>query len=200
MSKGPIYSLIVAIVRFAMFFWHPVFRVIGRENVVKEGRMMICANHSGAADPIWVVFALRLGHIPRIMAKKEVMEVPLLGWILKKFGVFGVDRDGADISAIKTGLRCLNDDQQILVFPEGTRVKPGETVEPKRGAVTLAARTNTPILPVYLTTNRYPFSPLTCVIGKPYTLEFAGRRATDEELKQRSEELMEKIYKLGEQA
>ena len=195
MFKG---RVIVAVVRFFMSFWHPVFRVVGRENVPREGRLMICANHRGAADPFWIVFALKLGHVPRIMAKKEVMQVPLLGSFLKKVGVFGVDRENVDVNAIKTGLRCLNDEQQLLVFPEGTRVKQGQKVHPKRGAVMLAARTNTPILPVYLSTDRKPFGPLTCVIGEPYMLQFEGKRASDEELEQLSVEMMNKIYSLGE--
>ena len=198
MSKGFFCSLLIYIVRAAMFFWHPVFRVIGRENVQREGRMMICANHSGMADPIWIVFALNLGHIPRIMAKQEVMKVPVLGWLLKKLGAFGVDREGADVNAIKMGLRCLNAEQQLLVFPEGTRVKPGKQVEPKRGAVTLAARTESPILPIYLSPRRHPFCPITCVIGEPYFLQFEGKRPTDEELKLCSKELMDRIYRLGE--
>lgn len=198
MSKGPFIWIITYIVRVALFFWHPIFRVKGRENVVNDRRLMICANHSGAADPIWIYFALRLGHVPRIMAKKEIMDVPVLGWLLRKFGVFGVDREGADINAIKTGLRCLNDEQQLLVFPEGTRVKKNTRVEPKRGAVTMAARTNTPVLPVYLTP-RSPFSAVTCVIGKPYVLEFEGNRASDEDLNRLTEELMDKIYQLGEE-
>lgn len=159
---------------------------------------MICANHRGAADPIWIIFALRMNHVPRIMAKKEVMQIPVIGWVLKKFGVFGVDRESADVNAIKTGLRCLNDDQQLMVFPEGTRLKPGERVEPKRGAMTLAVRTNSPILPVYLSTKRYPFSPMTCVFGEPYYPQVSSKRPTDDELKQLSDELMEKIYRLGE--
>lgn len=198
MSKGLLVDLIVGIVRVAFFFWHPVFRVIGRENVPKDGRLMICANHSGMADPIWIFFALKLGHVPRIMAKQEVMKVPVLGWLLRKFGVFGVDREGADINAIKTGLRCLNDEQQLLVFPEGTRVKRGQKVPPKRGAVTMAARTDSPILPVYLTPRQGPFCPVTCVFGEPYRMHFSGKRATDEELEQEAEALMKKIYQLGE--
>ena len=199
MRKGVIVRLLTCIVRVFLFFWHPVFRVIGRENVPKSGRLMICANHSGMADPIWIYFALRLGHVPRIMAKQEVMKVPVLRQLLKFFGVFGVDREGADVNAVKTALRCLNDEQQLLVFPEGTRVRPEMSVEPKRGAVTLAARTNTPVLPVFLTAERHPFSPLTCVIGKPYLLQFEGKRATDEELRICSEDLMRRIYQLGEE-
>ena len=198
MRKGFLVTLLTGFVRIIMFFWHPVFRVIGRENIPKEGRLMICANHSGMADPIWIYFALKLGHVPRIMAKQEVMNVPVLGKVLQYFGIFGVDRDSTDVNAVKTALRCLNDEQQLLIFPEGTRVKPGASVEPKRGAVTLAARTNAPVLPVYLTVKRRPFSPLTCVIGEPYCLEFQGKRATDEELKVCSEDLMRRIYQLGE--
>lgn len=198
-KKNFIIYVIICIVRVALFFWHPVFRVIGRENYPNSGRLMICANHRGIADAIWIVFALKSKYIPRIMAKQEAMRIPVLGWLIKQLGVFGVDRGGTDIQAIKTGLRCLNDEQQLMVFPEGTRVKPGKTVSPKRGAVTLAARTDTPILPVYLSVKRYPFSPITCIIGKPYKLEYEGRRATDEELNCFSDELMKKIYALGEQ-
>ena len=195
MCKG---RIIVPLVRFCMFFWHPAFRVIGRENVKKDGRLMICANHCGAADPVWIVFALKLGHIPRIMAKKEIMQVPVLGSFLRKVGAFGVDRENADVSAIKTGLRCLNNEEQMLVFPEGTRVKNGMTVEPKKGAVMLAVRTSTPILPVYISTKRRPFGPITCVIGEPYMIECEGKRPTDEELTQWTTEMMDKIYDLGD--
>lgn len=198
MSRGFFINVLIVLVRFALFLWHPVFRVKGRENVVKDQKLMICANHTGMADPIWVIFALKLWYVPRIMAKKEVVELPILGSIFNKLGVFGVDRDNADIHAIKMGLRCLNDNQQLLIFPEGTRVKKGQQVEPKRGAVTLAARTNTPILPVYISRRKFPFCPVRCVIGKPYILEYEGRKATDEELNAFSEELMANIYRLGE--
>jgi len=179
-----------------MFLYHPVFRVIGRENVPASGRLLICPNHSGMADPIWVVFALRIGHVPRIMAKKELIDVPVLGRLVQWLGAFGVDRKGTDVNAIKTGLRCLKEEQQLMVFPEGTRVKTGQRVEPKRGAAMLAHRTNTPILPVYLTPRRYPFCPITCVIGEPYCLDFDGKKPTDEQLGQAAEDLMQKIYEM----
>lgn len=198
MLSGVCYKVLYAIVRFAMFFWHPVFHVKGREHVNPAGKMMICANHAGMADPIWVIFALKLGHMPRIMAKKELLKVPVLGWFLQKIGVFGVDRGAADIQAIKTGLRCLREEQQLLVFPEGTRRKAGTDVSPKRGALMMAAKTDTPILPVYLTERRYPFSPMTCIIGEPYRLSFAGDKPSDEELKAETVRLMEKIYAMGE--
>ena len=160
---------------------------------------MICANHSGLADPIWLIFGLRLGRMPRIMAKKEALQVPILGKFLKSIGVFGVDRSGADVNAVKTGLKCLRDDQPLLLFPEGTRVRPGKIVEPKRGALMLATRTDSPVLPVYLSTKRFPFGPTRCVIGEPYRPEFAGAKPTDEEMDAAMQDLMARIYRLGEQ-
>lgn len=198
MLSGFLYHILYAIVRAAMFLYHPVFRVVGRENVPKDGRLLICANHSGLADPIWIIFSLGLGHMPRIMAKKEILKIPLFAWFFRKIGVFGVDRGGNDVNAIKTGLRCLKDEQQLLIFPEGSRVKRGRTVEPKRGAMLLAHRTDTAILPVYLTSKRYPFSPLTCVIGKPYKPGYGCERPTDAQLEQEVRLLMTKIYEMGE--
>ena len=175
MLHGAIYYFLYAACRFGLFFYHPIFRVIGRENVPKEGRLMICANHSGLADPIWIIFALHMGHMPRIMAKKEAFDIPVLGWFLRSIGVFGIDREGLDIGGIKTGIKCLREDQQLMVFPEGTRVRPGKVVQPKKGALLLAARTDAPVLPVYLTVKRHPFSKLTCVIGKPYRPAYSSR-------------------------
>lgn len=199
MTGGALYVFAITLVRIALFLWHPVFRVKGREHIIRGSRLMICANHSGMADPLWIMIAVRLGHIPRIMAKKELLEVPVLGKFLNKIGIIGVDRGGNDVKAIKTGLRALQEDQQMLVFPEGTRVKKGMSVAPKRGALLLAQRTNTPLLPVYLTTKRYPFSPMTCIIGEPYFLD-SSRKMTDEDLELETKRLMEKIYALGDEA
>ena len=196
MIGGAVYYFLYCLVSVAFFFWHPVFRVKGRDNVPRNGRMVICANHSGMADPLWVCLALRLGHIPRIMAKKEAMEYPIIGKILNKLGVFGVDRDAADVHAVKIGMRALRNDEQLLIFPEGTRIRKREDSKPKRGAVTLASRTDSSILPVFVTMRTYPWQPVTVVIGEAYRPVFAEKKATDEELEQATLDLMDKIYAL----
>lgn len=198
MIGGIGYCIIYCLARFILFLWHPVFHVKGRENVPKNQRLVICANHNGMADPFWICLALRLGHIPRIMAKREAMEVPGIGSVMKKVGVIGVDREIADVQAVKEGLRALRDDQQLLIFPEGTRVKYRGQVEPKRGAVTMAARTDTAILPVYISRRRYPWQPVTVSIAPSFLVEYAGKRASDEELMQASRQLMDTIYAMEE--
>lgn len=195
-----IYPLLFWLCRIGMFCWHPVFRVKGRENIPTDGNYVICANHRGMADPLWILFALKLRKTcPRIMAKEAVLKVPVIGAILKHVGVFGVRRGENDIHAVKEGLASLKSGQNLLLFPEGTRVKPGSRISAKSGAVMLAMRTGTPILPVYIETKRHPFSPMRCVIGKPYLpLAENPRRATQEELHNRTKELMDTIYALGE--
>ena len=182
------------LVRLVLFFYHPVLRVIGRENLPKEGSYLICPNHCGMADPFWAVVSMKAGFIPRIMAKKELMEIPVLGGLLRWVGVFGVDRGNADINAIKQGIRCLREGEPLLLFPEGTRVKQGQRVQAKGGAVMLAHRTGCPIVPVYLTTRRRPFSAMTCVFGEAYVPDLGEGRPTEAALNRAAEELMDKIY------
>lgn len=199
MIGGWVYRLLYCLVRTAFFVWHPVYRVVGREHVPKSGKLVICANHSGMADPLWAIMSLRLGHIPRVMAKKEALSYPVIGRILTALQVIGVDRGIADIHAIKEGIRALRNDQQLLIFPEGTRVRNRVDSKPKRGAVTLAAKTNAPVLPMYISMRTRPFQPVTVVIGAPYVLTFAGTKPTDEELEEANRALMDRIYQMGEQ-
>ena len=134
----------------------------------------------------------------RAMAKAEIMRVPVIGWILSKAGVFGVDRGAADINAVKTALRFLKEGNKLLMFPEGTRVEEGENVEAKTGAAMFSVRTGTPILPVYIPAKKRWFRPITVVIGQPFTPQVAGRKGTSEEYRAIADDLMERIRQLGE--
>lgn len=192
------YHVLRMLARVVMFFWHPVFRVYGRENVPEEGPFLICPNHSGLADPIWVIFALKLASMPRFMAKKEVMEVPVLGRILRWLGGFGVDRSGGDVNAVKTALKCLKNGQSLMLFPEGTRVKNGKNVKAKGGAVLLSHKTGAQILPVFLSPRKYPFCPITCVIGSPCIPVFHTPKPCEDELLAEADRIMKEIYDLGE--
>lgn len=198
MINKAVFLTLCAIVRFILFFYHPVFRVKGRENVPKEGRVVICGNHRGMLDPVWIIFALKLGRMPAVMSKKELMKVPVLGAFLRYLRVIPVERDGNDINALKTGMKRLKEEHALLLFPEGTRVKSAGEVEAKGGAVLMAARTDSPILPVYISTKRYPFSPIRCVIGECCKPQFAGSKPTEAEIRQATEDMMKRIYALGD--
>lgn len=172
-------------------------RVVGRENI-PDGAAVLCPNHTTLGDPFYVVFAFGRKYPMRAMAKIQIMRVPVIGWILGKAGVFGVDRGRADMKAVKTALKFLKDGNKLLMFPEGTRVHEGEDVTAKTGAAMFATRTGAPLLPIYIQRKKKLFARNVVVIGQPYHPEYAGRKPTPDELDAIAGDLMDRVRKLGE--
>lgn len=84
--------------------------------------LMLAPNHSDHSDPHVVMeLSRRHGMRPYFMGAREIFEVSALaGWALQSMGVFSVDRDGPDLSAIKTAITLLERGAEPLVmFPEG---------------------------------------------------------------------------------
>ena len=143
-------ALVVPLVALAFHIFFG-YRVIGRENI-PEGGCVVCPNHVQLSDPPFAAVALG-GKTPiRLMAA---------------LGAFPIDREGADITAIKTALGSVRAGQKLIIFPQGTRhAAEGET---KKGAAMLAVKTRAPILPMYITEGKRFRCRATVVIGKPFT-------------------------------
>lgn len=197
MKEDRLYKVLYAVLWPVFHLLYPI-RVTGRENV-PEGAAVICPNHTHALDPFFVVYAFRRKHILRAMAKAELMRVPVVGWLLRRVGVFGVERGSADIAAVKTSLRYLKEGRKLLMFPEGTRVSEGESVEAKTGAAMFATRVGVPIVPVYIAARKRLFRPNRVAIGQPFLPQTAEKKATSEELHAIAGDLMERIRGLEEQ-
>ena len=129
MKTESVFRLLYTVVHPFFTLLHPV-KAIGRENI-PEGSAVICPNHTTASDPFYVVFAFGKNYPMWAMAKQQVLNWPVVGWILGKAGVFGVERGAADLKAAKTALRCLKENRKLLIFPEVTRVQEGESVTPR---------------------------------------------------------------------
>mgnify|MGYP000898852208 CR=1 FL=1 len=194
--RNKFYEFIWSILRPIFSLLHPL-RVEGLENVPQEGPVLLCPNHSSAIDPILLVIALGRCYPIRIMAKQQLLKIPVLGAILRGIGVFPVDRGNSDIGAVKTAIRSLKDGWNLLLFPEGTRVREGDVSHPHVGAVTFACRTDAPIVPVFLTRKKRFWAPLTLVFGEAYHPQFEGRRPSSDELEHLTQEMMDKCYALG---
>lgn len=188
------YSFLYPILRVFLKIFHP-WEYSGAENF-PEGGAVICGNHTALGDPIYVVCSLKRTQQTHVMAKAEIMKWPVVGFILKKAGVFGVRRGKSDVTAIKEAMRVLRNGEKVLLFPEGTRVKEGQSVEAHTGAAMLATRTGVPILPVYISP-RKKREKVRVVFGETYMPEFEGRKATPEDLHRISEDLMARIRVLG---
>lgn len=190
------YAFIYPFIWLFMRIFHP-WRVIGAENL-PEGAAVLCGNHTTAGDPLYVVCALGRKRQVHVMAKEEIMRWPVVGWILKKAGIFGVKRGTADVAAVKEALRVLKNDERLLIFPEGTRVREGQTSEAHTGAAMFATRTGAPLVPVYITPKKRLFRRTTVIFGQPYHPEFEGRKPSSNELQAIADDLMARIRALGE--
>ncbi len=190
--------------RFAYTIVKPIFwllcpfRVEGLENV-PEGGAVLCANHNNAVDPILIALSLPRKTVLRFMAKMELFQHPFLSRLFRALGAFPVDREGNDMSAMKTAMKCLQSGEKLVLFPEGTRVDNAGDTAAKGGAVMFATRTGVPMVPIYCGGKHKFFRRSRIVFGQPYIPEFAGRRPTAEENRQFADELLRRIYRLGEE-
>ena len=189
-----LYTLVYAVIWLAYKIVHP-WQALGNTKM-PEGGVLICGNHSTLSDPLYVLLALGNHQQTRVMAKAELMRVPVLGFLLKKAGVFGIDRGKADVQAIKTAMKILKNGERLLLFPEGTRVEEGAEGSARSGAAMLATRTGVPVVPVYIPRKKNWFRKTTLVFGEPYIPTFEGRKATAEDYERIGAELMERIYSL----
>ena len=177
-------------------FFHPI-KAIGRENIPK-GAALICSNHTKMSDPFFISFAFGRRYRLNIMAKEELRQIPVVGGLLEWYGIIWVKRGKSDIGAIKTAMKVLKDEKKLLIFPEGTRRE--EIGDGKTGAAMLAIRTHVPIVPVYLPPKRPWFHRTPVVIGEPYDPFTQERRATAEDYRLATDELMTRISDLKELA
>jgi 1-acyl-sn-glycerol-3-phosphate acyltransferase len=129
-------------------FFHLYFRMsrIGREHVLPDGPMIIAANHRSFLDPFVIGTILR--RPVYFVAKQELFHKPLTAWFLNSLGAFPIDRGNADGDAMALAKEILERGDVVVIFPEGTRVRPGALGTPRRGVGRLALETGAPVLPV----------------------------------------------------
>ena len=173
-------------------------KVSGRENI-PEGPALICANHVYNSDPFYILTAFPRKERVWIMAKEEISHWPVVGSVLNWFGfLIWVKLGKADVGAVKAALKALKGGEKLLIFPEGTRND--EIGDGKTGAAMMAIRARVPILPVYISSERGPFTPARVCIGEAYLPFTEDRKATSEDYQAATDVMMEKIKALGREA
>lgn len=188
------YRIIYTIVAPLVHLLFPC-RAVGLEHV-PEGGALLCANHVSGWDPIVIALSLPRDSRLTVMAKDQLFRIPVLGFLLKKLGIFPVKRGGNDLTSIKTAMKVLSGGNRLLVFPEGTRVDEQGEVEAKGGVTMLSTRTGVPMIPVYCGGKHKFLKKTTIVFGEPYMPEIAGRRPTPEENRRIAAEILDRIYAL----
>ncbi|MFV0636221.1 lysophospholipid acyltransferase family protein [Mitsuokella sp.] len=180
-----------------------VFRTktYGKENLPKEGPVILAANHLSNWDPpLLATFILRP---VSYMAKIELFEHPIFGAAIRSCHAFPVKRGAADRGAIKAALQVLKMGHVLGLFPEGTRSRDGHQHKAEAGVGLIAAMSGAPVVPACIIGTDHIFQnggflpKLRVAYGKP--MYFTGDRRDKEQLAAFSQEIMAHIAKMREE-
>lgn len=151
----------------------------GAHHLPEDGAAIVVCNHVNYLDPLVMgVISRRPLHF---MAKKELFDIPIFGWLLRKAYAFPVRRGQSDRQAIRHALKILQEGHVLALFPEGTRSRTGTLQELQRGAAMLAIRSKAPVIPMVILGAHEALAgrrllprrvPITVRIGAPLTFDY----------------------------
>lgn len=124
-------------------------QVTGREHLpMNGGAALIAAKHQSAFDTVVWLWLLP---DPAYVLKRELLDIPVWGWLARGTGMIAVDRMAGTSTMrhlLRAGRAVAAEGRQMVIFPEGTRVPPGEYKPYQPGVAALAAATGLPVIPV----------------------------------------------------
>ena len=124
------------------------------EGSIPSGPHLIAVKHQSMLETVEMV---RLSNLPVIVIKKELADLPLFGWMTRRYGVIPVERSaGAKAlrALVEEGRRALATGRPVIIYPEGTRVRVGETPKLRSGFAALYRALGLPVVPVAVDSGR----------------------------------------------
>ncbi len=155
---------------------HTLFRmrVIHSERLLEEGGVIYASNHASYLDP--PIIGICCQKPIHYLARKTLMKWPVLGPIFPSLNVVPVDRDGTDMSALKTIIKLIRAGERTIIFPESTRTLDGTLGPARPGLGLVVAKTKAPVVPMRIFGSYEAFpkgakkirlARITVVIGEP---------------------------------
>jgi 1-acyl-sn-glycerol-3-phosphate acyltransferase len=179
------------------------FRVVHRERMIQKGGVILAMNHQSYLDP--PLAGTTCDRAIYFLARRTLLNAPLLGWLLPKLNVIPVNQEGVDRGAIKALIRILKAGNGVLIFPEGSRTLDGALQAAEPGLGLVIAKTLAPVVPmrIFGAHEALPrggglhFVPITIVIGEPIFFTAADLNPAGKDLYKRlSQRIMDAIAAL----
>ena len=148
-------------------------RIVHRERMIQTGPVILAMNHQSYLDP--PLGGTAADRAIYFLARRSLLNVPILGWLLPKLNVIPVDQEGIDRSALKAIIRVLRAGHAALIFPEGSRSADGSLQPALPGLGLIIAKTLAPVVPmrIFGAHRALPrhgglhLHPITVVVGEP---------------------------------
>ena len=157
------------------------YTVIGEEYLPAAGdnqRIILCPKHQSTWETFF--FASRMPRPLAYVFKRELLYVPFFGWAMACLNMIHIDR-GARGDAWKKvaslGGALMDRGKWVIMFPEGTRILPGQKGKYHIGGAWVASKTNTQVIPV--AHNAGLFWPKNSILKKPGTIKVSIGEAID---------------------
>jgi 1-acyl-sn-glycerol-3-phosphate acyltransferase len=174
-------------------------RVMGGENVPRQGPLLVVANHLNLADP--PLLAISLGRLATFMAKEELFHPWPMGYYFRGVGAFPVRRGQLGRQALRRTEQTLTQGLAMVIFPEGMRSRSARLQPAFSGAALVAHRSQVPILPVGITGTEkmrgltwfWRRPRVTVNIGRPFYLSPVNGKPDRDELARMTGYIMEQI-------
>lgn len=160
-----LYKIVRPILLLTIKMYRPT--IIGKENIPKSGRILLAGNHTNNLD-CFLVGASTKREV-HFLAKDSLIK-GLKKPVMMGLGIIPVNRNIKDTKAKNNAIEALNNDLLVCIFPEGTINKSKEIILPfKYGAVSIANKSNTKIVPFSITGKYKLFKKnIKIVFDKPY--------------------------------
>ena len=180
------------------------YRVINREAIPSSGGLILAMNHQSFLDP--PLAGIACDREVYFLARKSLMEIPVLGGLLLDLNVIPYDQDGGDMSALKSVIRVVKGGDAAVVFPEGTRSRDARLLPAQSGLGLVVAKTLAPVVPMRIfgaheafprDNSKIRLVPVTLVVGEVLHFTPADFKGdTKAAYKRVSETVMESIAAL----
>jgi 1-acyl-sn-glycerol-3-phosphate acyltransferase len=154
-ARRPMFAVVVSWVDLNHWLARRLLGIhISVEGAIPPGPCLIAVKHQSMLETTEMV---RLSNLPVIVIKRELADIPFFGWLTRRYGVIAVERAaGAKAlrALVEQGRKAVASGRSVIIYPEGTRVRVGQTPPLKSGFAALYRALGLPVVPVALDSGR----------------------------------------------